>query len=53
MTIEFLFADYKPIDGVKHFTKLIIKADGKEFTNVLSDIKFPKKLPDNLFAKPE
>jgi hypothetical protein len=47
------FSGYKEFDGVKHFTKMILKRDDKAtFDMDLSDIKREAKLDDSLFAKP-
>jgi hypothetical protein len=51
---EFLFGDYKEVDGVKHFTKLTLNRKGtKTFELELSEVKREQKLEDTLFAKPE
>jgi hypothetical protein len=50
--VEHFYGDYKEFDGLKHPTKVVIKADGKEVTMTLSEIKPEEKLDDSLFAMP-
>ncbi len=50
--LENLFNDYKDFDGLKHYTKITIKGDGKEFTMEISEIKPQDKQDDGVFAKP-
>jgi hypothetical protein len=50
--LENFFSDYKEFDGLKHYTKISIKGDNKEYTMELSDIKPVEKQEDSLFAKP-
>lgn len=49
---EFFHADYKDDDGLRHFSKITIKRDGKRFLeSELSDLK-PQSLDDSAFDKP-
>lgn len=51
---EFLFADYKDMGGVKHFTKVTMNADGKKHLEAeISEVKPQDKVDDKEFAKPE
>jgi hypothetical protein len=51
---EFLFGEYKEVEGVKHFTKLTLNRKGmKTFELELNEVKREEKLDDTLFAKPE
>jgi len=51
---EFFFSAPKETDGVKHFTKVLLKRDGKKMIEIeLSDIKSADKLEESVFAKPE
>ena len=52
ITIECLFSDYKDFDGIKHPAKIAIKADGKEFTMEINEVKVLDKQDDSVFAKP-
>ena len=52
ITVEYLYSDYKDFDGIKHPGKVTIKADGKEFTMELSELKAEETLDDSLFDKP-
>jgi hypothetical protein len=52
VTVEYHFSDYKDFDGIKHFSKITLKADGKEFVTELTEIKAGEKLDESLFAKP-
>jgi hypothetical protein len=52
ITVEYLYSDYKDFDGIKHPGKVTIKADGKEFTMELSELKAEETLDDSLFTKP-
>lgn len=53
MGYEFLYEDYKDFDGLKLYSKLIFKRDGKVFLeSELSDLKPQEKLDDSLFDKP-
>jgi len=50
---EYFFSDHKDMDGVKHFSKIVFKRDGKKlFDGELSEVKAVDKLDDNLFVKP-
>ncbi len=50
--MEILFGDYKDIAGLKHFTKLTFKADGKVINVELSDLMPEAQLEANLFDRP-
>jgi hypothetical protein len=51
---ETVYSAYKEVEGLKTPTKLSIKRDGKLFVEgERSDIKFPEKLDDAVFGKPE
>jgi hypothetical protein len=52
ISLECLYSDYKDFNGLKHFTKITFKADGKEFSTELSEIQVHDKLDDITFAKP-
>jgi hypothetical protein len=51
-SVAYHFSDYKQFGAIKHFSKITIKTDGKEFVTELTDITVQEKLDDNLFAKP-
>jgi hypothetical protein len=51
-TVEYHFNDYKEFDGVKHFSKVTIKADGKALITELTEVKVRERLDKSLFAKP-
>ena len=49
----FQFRDYKESDGVKHFTKIVMRRDDKEaMTMDLTEVKRLEKLEAKLFDKP-
>jgi hypothetical protein len=55
---ECVFADYKEIEGIKHFTKITMAMEDVDDAKVsaeilISDIKPAAKLEENAFAKPE
>jgi hypothetical protein len=52
VTVEYHFSDYKEFDGIKHFSKIVVKADGKEFVIELTEVRGQEKLDEGLFAKP-
>jgi hypothetical protein len=53
VTQESLYSDHKDVDGLKVPFKVVISRDGKKFVEAThSDLKFPQKLDDKLFAKP-
>jgi outer membrane lipoprotein-sorting protein len=52
ITVEFLYSEYKEMDGIQHPTKVLIKFDGKEATMEFSEIKTKDKVDDSEFAKP-
>ena len=50
---EFYYSDYKDVDGVKQYTKLVVKSGGKEVVSTeISDFKLHEKLDSKIFAKP-
>jgi outer membrane lipoprotein-sorting protein len=50
---EAFASDYKEFDGVKHYTKSVMKRDGKRFVDVeFSEIRPAEKLDDSIFARP-
>lgn len=51
---EFFLTEYKNFGDIKHFTKAAMMVDGKKILEIeFTEIKFPDKLEDSLFAKPE
>jgi hypothetical protein len=52
LTFEFLYSDYKDFDGIKCPVKIVLHADGIEFTMELSEIKSSDKVDDSVFGKP-
>jgi hypothetical protein len=52
MDLEILFGDYKEFDGLKHYTKLTFKADGKSIDVNLSDLRPGAQLEASLFDRP-
>jgi hypothetical protein len=52
IAVEYHLSDYKEFDGLKHFSKITVKADGKDFVIELSELRAHEKLDDTLFAKP-
>src|SRR5262249_10118634 len=52
ITLECLFSDYKEFDSIQYPSKVTIKADGKEFTMEVSELKAVDKQDDSVFAKP-
>jgi hypothetical protein len=51
--LDLRFTNYKEIDGVKHFTRLIFKAMDKEITLELSDLQTREKFDDGHFDRPQ
>ena len=51
--MEISFSDYKDFGGVKHFTKLSFKAEGKTIPVELTELTPGAQLEANAFAKPE
>jgi hypothetical protein len=51
--LEIRLSDYKDFDGLKHFTKMTFKADGKTINMELSDLRPNAQLEANLFNRPE
>jgi hypothetical protein len=53
VTHEFLFSEPKEMNGLKHFTKVILNRDGKKLMEIeLSEVKGEDKLEASLFDKP-
>lgn len=52
ITIEYAFADFQDVDGVKHPMKLTLKADGNEFAVELSEVKAQDQVEDGKFDQP-
>jgi hypothetical protein len=52
VAIEYGYRDYKENNGLKHCTRVTVKADGKEFTLELSDLQPQGKLDVSVFAEP-
>lgn len=52
VTVEFFFADFQDVKGVKHAMKRTLKADGKEFVIEVSEIEAKDKVEDSDFARP-
>jgi hypothetical protein len=50
--VEYVYGDYKEFAGVKHPAKVTIKADDKELTMQIEQIKAEDKLDESLFVKP-
>ncbi len=52
-TLEFTLSDYKESNGIKHFTKVGLKQNGRAiFEAELSDLKWLDKLEARVFEKP-
>lgn len=51
--MEILFNEYKDFDGLKHFTKVIFKADGKAVNMEVSEVRPGAQFEAKTFAKPE
>jgi hypothetical protein len=50
---ETIYSDYKDADGIKRFTKMSSKRDGKDFLEAqITDFKPAEKLDDGVFGKP-
>jgi hypothetical protein len=50
---ETVYSEHKEFDGRKMPTKVVINRDGKLYVEgETSEVKFPEKLEDNVFAKP-
>jgi hypothetical protein len=50
---ESVFSDYKEVDGVKLFHMQVLQPDGKKVGEFrVSQVRFHKKLDDNVFAPP-
>jgi outer membrane lipoprotein-sorting protein len=53
VTEERLLDDYKETGGVKHPTKVVVKRDGKDYSdNEVTDYQTVEQLDDSVFAKP-
>jgi hypothetical protein len=51
--VENFYSEYKDHDGVKQYTKLVVKVDGKDLAETeISDLKLLEKLEDKVFEKP-
>jgi hypothetical protein len=50
--IEYLYAEYKEMDGIKHPTKITVKTQDTEANLEISEVKAKEKLDDSEFAKP-
>jgi hypothetical protein len=51
--LENYYSDYIDIDGIKVYTKLLVKRGGKTFVEIeFSDFKLMEKLDNKVFAKP-
>src|SRR5262249_44408455 len=51
-TVEFLYGDYKEVNGVKHPMKVTLKTDDDEIVLELSEVTPKDKVEDSEFAKP-
>ena len=51
--MEILFNEYKDFDGLKHFTKLTFKADGKAVNLEVSEVRPGAQFEANTFGRPE
>lgn len=52
-TQETFYSDYQDVGGAKHARKVVIKRDGKDYTDVeVTEFEFKDKLDDSTFAKP-
>ena len=50
---ETFYSDFKEIDGIKEFMKVVVKKDGKPFVEgTVQETKREEKLDDSIFAKP-
>ena len=50
---EVAYEDFKEHDGLKHYTRLVGKRDGKTFfEGEVVEIKFFEKLDEKVFARP-
>src|SRR4029078_572410 len=47
--IEYRYVDYKDMDGLKHPTKIVVKADDKEFTLEVSEVKAEGTVDESVF----
>jgi hypothetical protein len=53
MDWEFLFSEFKDIEGIKHFTTITMQREGKKmFVLEISEVKPQEKVDESLFAKP-
>jgi hypothetical protein len=53
VTHAWYFESYKDFDGVKHFTKLVLRRDDKPTIEMeLSEVKREEKLDESIFGKP-
>jgi hypothetical protein len=51
--MEIQFSDYKDFDGLKHFTKVTFKVEGKNVVMEVSELRPGAKLDANSFAMPK
>jgi hypothetical protein len=51
-TVEYYFSDYKDFDGIRHFSRITIRADGKEITTELTGIRPQENFDASVFSKP-
>jgi hypothetical protein len=52
ITLEAVYGDYKEFDGVRHPTRMTFRADGKEISLELTEVRALDKLDDSIFAQP-
>jgi hypothetical protein len=52
MTLEYLYSDYKELDGIKLPSKIAFKIDNKDFMMELTEIKPVDKVENSQFDKP-
>jgi hypothetical protein len=50
--LEFLFADYKDFDGLRHFTKVTVRLDERDTVAELSEVRPLGELDASAFARP-
>jgi hypothetical protein len=51
-SIEYVYSDFKKVDGINQPMKITIKAEGKEIILEISEIKSKDKVDEKEFAKP-
>lgn len=52
ITVEYLYGDFQEIGGVKHPTRISLKADDHEFVIEVQEIRSQDKIDDSEFVKP-